>query len=140
MPQNQNIQLRLMVPHHDTRPDGPQPRTGILNPKPHTGEEPHAPFESPGGSPLAEAAVADEVEGQGGEGAVGGAEEEGEEGEEGAGVEGEGGGVEGFGEEEEEERGGQGEGQEEGEEGEEGGGHCFVVLFFVVLVGGAAGG
>lgn len=52
------------------------------------GGETHAPFERAGGGVLGEVFVACEAEGEGGAGAVDGAEGEGEQGGEGAGVEG----------------------------------------------------
>ena len=87
MSQKAHIQFTLMIPHEHRRPCLPQPILLVFNLKPHAGGEVHAPLEGARGGPLAEAAVAGEVEAGGGEGAVGGAEEEGEEGGEAAAVE-----------------------------------------------------
>ena len=84
MPQNQHIQLRLMVPHENRRPRFIQPIALVLNLEPHARESQHGPFERLRSRPLSETAVASDVEGGGGESAVQGAEEEGEEGGEGA--------------------------------------------------------
>ena len=73
--QQQHIQFTLMIPHQDTRP-----RVQILRPgnnlKSYAGEVAHRVFEGARGGPLADAVVAEQAEGQGGEHAVGGAEEE----------------------------------------------------------------
>lgn len=80
MSEHEHIQLRLMVSQQDHRPRLPQPIMWILDIEPHAREEPHYPFERASGCPLPEAAVADDAEESGEEGAVACAEEEGEEG------------------------------------------------------------
>lgn len=102
-----------MVAHEHRRPRLAQPALLIFNLEPYPCEKPHAPFKGARGGPLAEATVADDVEGRGGGGAVAGAEEEGEEGGDAAAVEFDGVDFEGLAEEDE----GLGE-QEDGQEEE----------------------
>ena len=86
MPQKQHIQLGLMIAHKHRRPRPPQPIPLVLNIKPDSGEEVHRPLEGSGRGPLPQTPVAGDVETCGGEGAVEGAEDEGEEGGDGAAV------------------------------------------------------
>ena len=85
--QQQHIQLRLMIPNQHTRP-----RLQILLPlddlKAYARGKRHSVFEGAGGGPLGDAVVTEGAEEEGGEDAVGGAEDEGAVGGEEAGVEG----------------------------------------------------
>lgn len=88
MAQVQHIQLGLVIADEHRRPRAVQNLPALcIDIKPHPDEIPHRPFEGPSRRPLAEAAVAGEIQAGGGEGAVGGAEGEGEEGGERAAVE-----------------------------------------------------
>ena len=77
MAQQQDIEFRLMIRHKHHRPSSHRP-IRILNLKPHLRQQQHDPFKRTSGSPLALSAATDEVEDDGCEDAVGGAEEEGE--------------------------------------------------------------
>jgi hypothetical protein len=83
--QHQHIKLRLVVPEQDSRSQvlplfTLEHALWVLDLEPDAGVQQHSPLEGARGSPLSEAAVADDVQKSGRDGAVGCADDEGGEG------------------------------------------------------------